>query len=631
MSKFILQTLGWTVAHTPEYFLRVITWLLGGLVFLVRRRILLSNLDHSFPERDPAQLRCIARESSRRLVETGLLSLGMPYLSDERLKSIVSPSQEIHDFILRQQAAPMPTLFAAAHMAYWEAQPCIPLVLPRPFPEMGAIFRPIDNPAVNTWVKQCRERFGLKLLSRKDGFQEALRILRRRGIIAVLFDQNAGLQGALSTLFGRVCSSTELPGLLTQKFSAQVYAFYPIRHGFWRAEITVERIPTDGTTAGVTLALNRWLEIKMTTSENFCQSWLWAHERWKNQDIPAKRLRLDAKRNLVSEDMAVRNMSEMPRRTRFWVRVPNWLGDVVMLIPLLRALRISRPDAEITLVAKAAFHELLKVHALADHLIALPDQDWKYFSYFWRLRTRYPDCYILFTNSLRSDIEAWLTRSPQRFGMIRPGKKRPLLTQAFYVPQSYQEHDHHQLELWTQFLNNFGLNSPPIQTPLRSPILHTGLVIGMIAGSENNPEKRWPIIHWCKLIELLPSSARIVLFGTATDRTITDEISARSVKPLENLAGRTTMPEFCEELMQCSILITNDTGGMHLANALGVSVLALFGPTNPVRTKPVFSSPVTILQPTACPPTGGGSLDDLKPSQVLAAFGELCPESRKTD
>jgi len=71
--------------------------------------------------------------------------------------------------------------------------------------------------------------------------------------------------------------------------------------------------------------------------------------------------------------------------------------------------------------------------------------------------------------------------------------------------------------------------------------------------------------------------------------------------------------------------VTNDTGGMHLANALGVPLIALFGPTNPVRTGPVFSAPVVILQPPGCPPTGGNSLAEISPAVVAAAVGKQKP------
>ena len=67
---------------------------------------------------------------------------------------------------------------------------------------------------------------------------------------------------------------------------------------------------------------------------------------------------------------------------------------------------------------------------------------------------------------------------------------------------------------------------------------------------------------------------------------------------------------------------------MHLANALGVPVLALFGPTNPLRTAPVFPAPVRVLQPAGCPPTGGGNLADLSPDAVLAAVDEILNGAR---
>jgi ADP-heptose:LPS heptosyltransferase len=88
---------------------------------------------------------------------------------------------------------------------------------------------------------------------------------------------------------------------------------------------------------------------------------------------------------------------------------------------------------------------------------------------------------------------------------------------------------------------------------------------------------------------------------------------------VEDLAGRTGLAEFAAGLSKCDLLVTNDTGGMHLANALGVPVLALFGPTNPLLTGPVFQSPVRLLQPPDCDPAGGGNLAALLPDPVVAA------------
>ncbi len=629
---FVLKTLGWTLAHTPEFLLRLLSAALGDAIFFLtprRRRLVLSNLHHAFPEKSPAWQRTIGRESCRRMIETALLSLATPFLSEARIRKILTAAPSLlvaHELHRRDPAA---TLICSPHLAYWEAQTSQPLVVPGTFPEFGIIFRPLDNSSADQFVKESRERFGMKLLSRKEGFAEALKILRRKGFVGVLFDQNAGLQGALTTLFGRVCSTTELPGMMAQKFSARVYGIYPQRLGFWRVAVHVELVKSDSTIEGVTLALNRWLEKLLTSDDNLCASWLWAHDRWRNQDMPAKRLRLEAKRDLLAEDLAARGLTVLPRRTRLWIRLPNWLGDVVMAVPLLRAIRASRPDAEITVVAKAQFLPLLEQLGVADRLHALPKRDWRYWLHFAALREEHIDCWILLTNSFRGDLEAWRAGCKQRFGLIRPGKRRPLLTHAYVVPADFDERTNHQLLLWENFLRHFGLNAVPDRTPLSVPqpsTLTSQLQIGLIPGSENNPEKRWPIAHWRALIEALPT-AQFILFGTANDRAITDAVAAGFGARVENLAGRTTLPEYCDRLRACQLIVTNDTGGMHLANALGVPLVAVFGPTNPVRTGPVFAAPFKILQPVDCPPTGGAALADLAPQQVIATVQQLLSAS----
>ncbi len=631
MLLFFLKFLGWLFAHTPEPLLRALSATLGDFVFFClprRRRLVLSNLHHAFPEKPSAWHRTIGRESCHRMIETGFLSLATPYLNETRLRQIVSASPELLAAHALHRAAPAATLISSPHLAYWEAQTSQPLVVPGPFPEFGIIFRPLDNPAANAFVKTSRERFGMKLLSRKEGFADALKILRRQGFVGVLFDQNAGLQGALTTLFGRVCSTTELPGLMAEKFHARVYGIFPRRRAFWRVEVSVQLIATGGESFAVTLGLNRWLEQLLSADDNLCSSWLWAHDRWRNQDMPQKRFRLEAKRDLLAADLLARGLSRLPHRTRIYVRLPNWLGDVVMALPLLRALRAGRPDAEITLVAKNQFLPLLEGWAIADRTLALPPQGLGYYFFFRRLRHQHPDVWLLFTNSLRGDLEAWLTGCRQRFGLVRPGKPRPLLSHAYRVPADFDERTHHQLALWELFLRHFGLLAPLDRTPLQSKIENQKSKIALIPGSENTPAKRWPVAHWRALIEIFPA-AHFVLFGTAHDAPLTNAIAAGSDSTrVENLAGRTTLPDYAERLRSCRLLVTNDTGGMHLANALGVPLLALFGPTNPVRTGPVFASPARILQPPACPLTGGGNLANLTPETVAAALRELLSPPR---
>ncbi|MBK9989170.1 MAG: hypothetical protein IPP19_00135 [Verrucomicrobia bacterium] len=631
MLKFILITTGWLIAHTPQIVLRMFSWILGhGIFFLMprRRRLFFSNLDHAFPDRPRAWQAKIARQSSCRIIETALLSLASPFFSDQRLRAMSTMAPEAVKFFTDHHAQPYPLIVASPHIAYWESLTSLGLYMDVPLPEFGVIFRPVDNPTADAWVKSTRERHGLRLLSRKDGLAESFRILRRKGTVGVLFDQNAGLQGALTTLFGRVCSTSELPGMLAERSGARIMAFYPRRLGFWKLHFEAVEIKHDGTAASVTLALNRWLETSLSSDDNLCASWLWSHDRWRHQDMPAKRLRLETKRDLLAADLTARGLNAMPRKTRVFIRLPNWLGDVVMALPLLRAIRTSRPDAEITLIAKSAFLPLLESWSVADRLEPLPKHGLGYFPHFWKLRLRYPDFYLLFTNSVRGDLEAFFTRCRQRFGIVRPGRRRPLLTHRYAVPADFDEGQHHQLELWENFLRAFGLNGSLDQTPIAhrlAPI--ASATIGLIPGSENNPEKRWPVEHWRTLLHQLlqaQPTTEFVLLGTANDQPITAAI-ANGLDParIHDLAGRTNLPAYVEKLRACRLLISNDTGGMHLANALGVPLIALFGPTNPVRTGPVFSAPVEILQPPACPKTGGASLADLSPDAVSTAVTRL--------
>jgi heptosyltransferase II len=512
----LLAPVGWFLARAPRRLLIPFSIVLADLLFLAmprRRRLLLSNLDHAFPEKPREWRRRIARISCRRLVETALLSLAAPYLGERRIRSMARLGASVESWAA--QPRPGPTVFGTVHLALWETQTWFKVLSRGPLPEFGIIYRPLDNPRADARLKRERERFGLRLLSRREGFSVALGILRAGGCVGILFDQNAGRQGALTTFFGRVCSTTELPGMLAVRSGAEVRTFFPRRTGFWRVQLESFPVSNDRTVAGVTIALNRWLEGALASDDDLCASWLWAHDRWRNQDVPARRLRLEAKRNLLADELRARGLGALPRRTRVWVRLPNWLGDVAMAIPLVRAIRESRPDAEITLVAAKRFVPLLECWNAADALHPLPAPGWGYFRHFLRLRRAYPDVWILFTNSVRGDLEAFLAGCPQRFGIVRPGRSRPLLTHVFAPAAGFDETQRHQIELWEGFLRGFGLagaldRTPPPFFPAAGPPrpgVRARSPIGLVPGSENNPDKRWPVAHWRTLISAMPETA----------------------------------------------------------------------------------------------------------------------------
>jgi ADP-heptose:LPS heptosyltransferase/lauroyl/myristoyl acyltransferase len=629
--QFFLNALGLFLATLPEGLLAAVCRGLGWLVIAIpsrRRRTVFANLHHAFPDQSPAQRRALALESVRRSLEMSLFVLISPHFTKTQMQRHCSLDPELQRLVAEFQKSPQPLVLFTPHFSLMEANTCFPALVQGSMPEMAAIYRPFDAPGLESWVKRTRERWGLKLLSRKEGFFQAVDILRRQGLIVVLFDQNAGDRGALTLFMDRVCSTSELGGLLAEKCHARVAFIYTEHTGFFRAVIHGGYIDTGPRAADVLFATNRWLENKLRQSEQYRVDWLWLHARWRHQDHPTRRFRLQSKRDLLPEHLAWLGLAALPRRTRFWLRLPNWLGDVVMALPLLRALRLSRPDAEITLLVQPAFAPLLERLGVADRLIALPPRGPGYWKFFRQLREEYPDVHVLFTNSARGDFEARLAGAPQRFGMHRPGHPRPFLTHAWNLPSDLDESRLHQTAIWEEFFRHFGLQGEldfsPFAWPAPSTPAPPGPVIGCICGTENTPEKRWPVERWRELLAALFAAhplARVQLFGVAGDAPITTAVAAGfPPERVANLAGKTNLLEFADALRACATVVCNDTGGMHLANALGVPIVAVYGPTNPIRTGPIFNAPCAILQPAHCPPAGGSPLAELPAARVLAAL-----------
>jgi lauroyl/myristoyl acyltransferase len=123
----------------------------------------------------------------------------------------------------------------------------------------------------------------------------------------VLFDQNAGGHGTLTTFFGRRISMTELPALLVQRTGADLVLVGTRRTGFWRTEIFLHRLSHDGTTAGILAAINLDFEHLLRADEGVCASWLWLHDRWKINELPVELAKITAKRNLLGEDARFRS------------------------------------------------------------------------------------------------------------------------------------------------------------------------------------------------------------------------------------------------------------------------------------------------------------------------------------
>jgi len=564
------------------------------------------------------------------MVEFALFLVCSPFFRQKRIQKILSIDNSVIDILQQPHSDKKAQLVLIPHFSLTESTALHRGTIEGQIDssEIGVIFRPLNNKSLNQLVQKTRERLGIKLLSRKEGFSKAIDILKRQGNVVLLFDQNAGAPGVLGPFLGRLASTTPLPDLLAKKVDTRNFVVYTERKGFWKAHIHSSKLP-DIHESPIRTSANLWLETKLKENDNYCADWLWFHNRWKTQTLFSERYKI----NTTKIDC---DLSKLEHKTRFWFRMPNWLGDVIMALPLLRAIKKARPDAEITLLVQKPFLPLLQKLNIADKLIPLPKKDWKYFSHFWKLKKEYPDTQFLFTNSERADFESWLIHAPQRFGMIRPKKRRPLLTHSWKMPQALDETLEHQTHVWAQAMHYFGLEESLDFSPFKNLFPenkkhNSGPYIGLICGTENNPEKRWPIEYWKELIHFILShypEYKIHLYGTLKDKKITQQIASNfDNTQVLDLAGTTDLMSFSEYLTHSKAIICNDTGGMHLANVLGSPLIAIFGPTNPIRTGPIFEGNSIILQPFGAPKTGGRPIIGVQPSQVFRALEQLLSEN----
>jgi heptosyltransferase-2 len=612
----LIKATGFFLSLLPYKTLEFLTECLGGLFISfpsARRRILFSNLHYALPQRSYDEIKRIAQESAARMFEMGFFSLCYPFLSRDQLRRSILYSNDAEQKIRQLRVGKKPVILLLPHLSLFETVATSPHFRPQGGRRLGAIYRPNKNKALDRWINSARLNLGMDMFSREDGFSQAREFLKKGNWLIVLFDQHSGTQGSLSLFLNRLASISTLPSLLARSAGSINVIAFPKRIGFFRTSLELKLIKKD--ISLIPYEAHSFLQNKMELNGGLPE-WLWCHERWKTQQKYQLHLRLRYKRSNLPH--------ALPKTTKIWIRLPNWLGDLVMTFPLIDAIRRGRPDAEITLIGKPAFKDLLEKLGVGDDFIALPyDFGREAYFRFIHCRSRFPSLTINFANSLRSDIECKILGAPRRYGLLLPGKYRPLLTHAYRPSREILANINsiHQVKLWEGMLNSFGLDEELSENPSnlegvgRCPDL-----IGVLPGSANNPSKRWPVKNWRILIEQLSTKSdkiKIKILGTRDDLKLAKEICDNfDSEKVINLCGKTNLCELAIELASCSKVIGNDSGGLHLANAVGTPVTVLFGPTNPQATGPFFASSKCIVQ------TGREELDS-NASQQGSPLDEL--------
>jgi heptosyltransferase-2 len=298
------------------------------------------------------------------------------------------------------------------------------------------------------------------------------------------------------------------------------------------------------------------------------------------------------------------------------VRATNWVGDAVMSLPALRALREKFPRAEISILAKPWVADLYHREPFCDRLIPYtPKSIGEKFQAARALRQYHFDAAILFQNAFEAAAVAFAARIPNRIGYARDGRSI-LLTQAIPVPEKGPHERFYYLELLrrAKILDAIPANdlirldgAPAARESGRERFRQLGLgdtVIGVSPGAAFGSAKRWLPERFAEAANRVAHElgASVAIFGSKDERALCATVAAAVNVPAKNFAGDTTLAEFIDLAAACRVYLTNDSGAMHIASALGVPTVAVFGATNHVTTGPTGPLARIVREPVACSP-----------------------------
>jgi heptosyltransferase-2 len=294
------------------------------------------------------------------------------------------------------------------------------------------------------------------------------------------------------------------------------------------------------------------------------------------------------------------------------VRAPNWLGDSIMALPTLRALRAGVPHGRITLVGPWA--ELFRDQAVADQVVTYPRSLLRRLAFTRSLRARGPDTSLLLPNSFESALVAWRWGARYRIGFATDGRSW-LLTHPVPPPRPR----HHQVDEYLKLLEVFnirlvetapiwnltpGVEDTAVAELLRAAGIAEGTsLVGLHLGAAFGPSKLWPLERWASLAaELERNGLTPVLLGSPAESEAASEVLKRGPTPLASLVGRDTPALLPRLLSRLTLLVSGDTGVAQLAAALDVAVVVLFGPTDPRLTAPRGRRVRAIAKHVPCAP-----------------------------
>jgi len=323
------------------------------------------------------------------------------------------------------------------------------------------------------------------------------------------------------------------------------------------------------------------------------------------------------------------------------VRLPNWLGDTVMAVPAVRALREAFPEARVLLAGPWA--TVLAHQKLAEALVTYPRAWSARLAAADAVRRFGPDTAVVLPNSLESALAAWYWGAGRRVG-FGVGGRALLLTAAPALPEPRR----HQVDEYAMLAEACGavvaervprLSPPPAdgaeRGEVRALLANVGIrrvagrrLVAVHLGAAYGPAKLWPLPRVEEFCQLMGGHGiDIVLVGAPSDAPAAAAVTASGAA--RSLVGRDRPALLGALLTEIDVLVSGDTGVAHLAAALGTAAVTLFGPTDPALSAP--RGPARVLtHPVPCAPCfyrtcpiDHPCLRDLAPADVRDAVAAL--------
>lgn len=318
----------------------------------------------------------------------------------------------------------------------------------------------------------------------------------------------------------------------------------------------------------------------------------------------------------ITGDRAI-NRSEI---NRILIRATNWVGDVIMTLPALEAVRESFPDSTLVVLARPWVIPLFESHPMVDSVMPLGKGSFSGLTDILKtslqVRRQNFDLAVLFQNAFEAALIAYLGGIRYRVG-YDTDHRRLLLSHA--VIRDDKIMNAHQVEYYLFLIRALGLNArsrdPELyvskdQEEKALPLLSENsvgmddFILGMSPGAIYGPAKRWPSERFAAIGDMAVDKwgAKVMIFGSGQEKDICIRVSSAMSHPSINLCGGTELGELIALIRRCNLFVTNDSGLMHMASALKVPLVAIFGSTNPVATGPRGPRSIIVRHEVDCAP-----------------------------